>query len=261
MNNTLSVPYPVPPAAAMPEPLQTIFLWVTIVASVVMLLVAARQSLKQRSGVPVLLVFAGFTSIVMETVVTFLGHAIHPVEGQIMMFEAVNRAIPWHIALGYMVGFGLFYLILYPNYLAGKLSSAQIWKVCLSTAVCYFFGEAYFVSNGLWVYYDYQPMRIWHGTAPLTWNFLNTSSMMVSATVMFIALPHLKNAVSQLALLLLAPMGAYMGHMGAGFPMYNAMNTGWPTWVMEISGALSIALALVSIWLCSLVLLRFQSKD
>jgi hypothetical protein len=205
-----------------------------------------------------LLVGAGFTSIIMEPVVTLLGHAIHPVGGQLMMFESANRAIPWHIALGYAVGFGIFYLTLYPAYLAGRLTSAQIWKTCLITAACYFLGEAYFVSNGLWVYYDYQPMWLWHGTAPVTWNFLNTASMIASAVVMFVALPYLKNTASQLALLLLAPMGAYMGHMGAGFPMYNAMNSTWPAWAIEVGGALSIVLALVIIWLSSVVLLRFQ---
>lgn len=256
--NTLSVPYPIPPAAVMPEPLQSIFLWATIAAVAVVALVALVMGMKRRSAVPLLLVGGGFTCIIMETVVTNLGHAIHPAPGQIMLFEMVSRAIPWHIALGYCAGFGIFYLTLYPAFMAGRLRSAQIWKTCLITAALYFIGEAYPVSQGLWIYYDYQPMRIWNGTAPLTWNFLNACCMMVSATVIFVALPYLKNRLSQLSILLLAPVGAYMGHMGAGFPMYNAMNSTLPTWAIELSGALSIALALVLIWLCSVVLERMQ---
>lgn len=258
--NTLSVPWPVPPDAAMPEPLQTIFLWITIVGAAAVLLWGIAMSAKRGTAVPALLVLGGLTSILMETVVTFLGHAVHPPTGQIMMFEMVGRAIPWGIALGYMAGFGVFYLCLYPAFVAGELRGAKIWKVCVITAVSYFIGEAYFVSNGLWVYYDYQPMRIWNGTAPLTWNWLNTCSMMVSATVMFVALPYLRNPLSQSLLLLLAPAGAYMGHMGAGFPMYNAMNSTLPNWAIEISGALSIFLALVIIWLCVVVLERVQER-
>jgi hypothetical protein len=260
MNNTLSVPWPIPPEVAMPEPLQTIFLWLTIVAAVAILVIAGFMSVKRRSAVPVLMALGGFTSIIMESVVTFLGHAVHPPSGQIMLFEAASRAIPWHIALGYMAGFGLFYLTLYPAFVEGRLRSAQIWKTCLITAALYFVGEAYPVSHGLWVYYDYQPMQIWHGTAPLTWNFLNACCMMVSATVIFVALPYLKNLLSQLSILLLAPVGAYMGHMGAGFPMYNAMNSTLPTWAIEISGALSIVLALVLIWLCDVVLQSAQNQ-
>lgn len=261
MNNIISVSYPIPPEAVMPEPLQTIFLWATIAAVVVVAVIAAAMSTKRRSAIPLLLVAGGFTSIIMESVVTNLGHAIHPATGQIMLFEAASRAIPWHIALGYCAGFGIFYLTLYPNYVAGNLRAAQIWKTCLITAALYFVGEAYPVSHGLWVYYDYQPMQIWHGTAPLTWNFLNACCMMVSATLIFIALPYLKSLPSQLLILLLAPTGAYMGHMGAGFPMYNAMNSTLPHWAIEISGALSIFLALLIIWLCSVVLERMQQQQ
>jgi hypothetical protein len=260
MNNIISVPYPIPPEAVMPAQLQSIFLWATVAAVAVVLAFAANMAVKRRSAVPVLLVLGGFTSIIMESVVTFLGHAIHPAQGQIMLFEAASRAIPWHIALGYCAGFGIFYLTLYPNFVAGKLGSKQIWKTCLITAALYFIGEAYPVSQGLWIYYDYQPMHIWHGTAPLTWNFLNACCMMVSATVIFVALPYLKSLPSQLMILLLAPVGAYMGHMGAGFPMYNAMNSTLPTWAIELSGALSIFLALVIIWLCSVVLQSVQNQ-
>ena len=261
MNNIISVPWPIPPEATIPEPLQTIVLSLAAIGAATILVFGVIMAFKRRSAVPVLMVLGGFTSIMMETVVTYLGHAIHPVSGQIMLFEMAGRAIPWHIALGYMAGFGLFYLCLYPAFVEGRLQSQQIWMTCLITAACYFVGEAYPVSHGLWIYYDYQPMWLWHGTAPLTWNFLNACCMMVSATVIFVALPYLKTLPSQLLILLLAPAGAYMGHMGAGFPMYNAMNSTLPHWVIEVSGALSIFLALVIIWLCSVVLQSAQKRN
>lgn len=258
MNNIMSVPYPIPPVTTIPEPLQTILLVGAAGGAIAVALVAIKIGMKRRTAVPLLMVLGGFTSIIMETLVTFLGHAVHPETGQIMLFEMANRAIPWHIALGYCAGFGLFYLTLYPNFVDGKLTSRQIWKTTFITAACYFIGEAYPVSHGLWIYYDYQPMWLWHGTAPLTWNFLNACCMMVSATVIFVALPYLKSLPSQWMILLLAPVGAYMGHMGAGFPMYNAMNSTLPNWAIEVSGALSIFLALVIVWLCSVVLLKIQ---
>lgn len=258
--NTLAVPWPVPPEASMPEPLQTIFLWLALAGAVAVLAWGIVMGMKRRTAVPALMVLGGFTSIIMETLVTFLGHAVHPPTGQIMLFEMASRAIPWHIALGYMAGFGIFYLCLYPAYVEGRLTRGMIWKTCIITAVLYFIGEAYPVSHGLWIYYDYQPMRIWNGTAPLTWNWLNACAMMASTTLMFVVLPYLRNFVSQLSLLVLAPIGAYMGHMGAGFPMYNAMNSTLPHWAIEISGALSILFSLVLIWVCSVVLDRFQER-
>ncbi len=253
MTNQLTVNFPVPPELVIPATLQSVFLYATIAAAAVVTGVALMMSIKRRTAVPLLMVIGGLAAILMEPVVTYLGHAVHPKAGQIVMFETVNRAIPWHIGLGYMAGFGIFYLLLYTKHVAGTLTTRGIWKVTLITALCYCLGEAIPVSNGLWAYYDYQPLWIWHGTAPPTWNILNATCMLTSTTLMFVALPHLKG-IAQLLLIPLAVAGAYMGHMGAGFPMYNAMNTDWPSWAMELSGVVTVGLALLIIWICSLVL-------
>jgi len=255
MTNQLTVNFPVPPELVIPATLQDIFLYATIAAAAVVTGVALRMSIRRHSAVPLLMVIGGLAAILMEPVVTYLGHAVHPKAGQIIMFEAVNRAIPWHIGLGYMAGFGIFYLLLYTKHVAGTLTAATIWKTVLITALCYCLGEAIPVSNGLWAYYDYQPLWWWHGTAPPTWNILNATCMLTSTTLMLVALPHLKG-IAQLLLVPLAVAGAYMGHMGAGFPMYNAMNTDLPHWAIELSGVATVAMALVIVWVCSLVLTR-----
>ncbi|MDB5972344.1 MAG: hypothetical protein JWQ90_4794 [Hydrocarboniphaga sp.] len=255
MSNQLTVNFPVPPDAAIPEGLQTIFLYLTIAATAGVLVWALLMARNHRSAVPVLMVAAGFAAVPLETIVTFLGHAIHPAPGQIMMFNAVDRAIPWHIALGYAAGFGMFYLSCYPKMIADSFTNAFIWKACAITAVCYSIGEAYPVSHGLWVYYDYQPLRWWSGTAPLTWNVLNTICMLMGATLMHVTLPYLKG-LKQLLIVVLGPVGALMGHMGAGFPMYNAMNTDWPHWVIELSGVASVLIAILLIWICTILLTR-----
>ncbi|MDB5971496.1 MAG: hypothetical protein JWQ90_3946 [Hydrocarboniphaga sp.] len=251
----LSVNFPVPPEASIPQGLQTVFLYATIFAVVGVLIAAMVMARRYRSAVPVLMVVAGFAAILLETIVTFLGHAIHPAPGQITLFQAVDRAIPWHIALGYTAGFGIFYLTLYPKMVGQSLTRPYIWKTVLITAVCYFLGEAYPVSHGLWIYYDYQPLWLWHGTAPLTWNILNSCCMLMGATLMYVTLPHLKGW-KQILIVPMGPMGALMGHAGAGFPMYNAMNTDWPHWVLELSGVATIAMALLLVWICGLLLTR-----
>jgi hypothetical protein len=259
MGNQIAVNFPVPPDAVMPEPLQFIFLVLTAVAAAVVLAWSFQLAFKYKSPVPVMMAVGGFVAIIMETVVTFLGHAIHPEPGQIQFFKAVNRAIPWHIALGYMAGFGIFYLYMYSKLQRGELGTGTIWKSAIISAVGYFVGEAYFVSNGLWVYYDYQPLHIWKGTAPLTWNWLNTACMFTGFTLMYYMSQYLKG-VGSVILPALAASGAYVGHMGAGFPMYNAMNTDWPVWVLELSGVASIAFAVLYIWLSGRVLLAIQAS-
>lgn len=194
----------------------------------------------------------------MEPVVTYLGHAVHPEPGQIVMFRSVDRAIPWHIGLGYMAGFGLFYLSLYGRWLDRTLTASRIWTITLVTAACYFVGEAIPVSSGLWAYYGHQPLWLWKGTAPVIWNVLNATCMLTSTTLMLVALPHLKG-VALLLLVPLAAAGACMGHMGARFLYYNAINSTLPGWAIETSGALSVGLAGVIVWLCTLLLTRGEA--
>jgi hypothetical protein len=242
----------------MPAALQHGLLVLTIVLAAAVTVLAAAISFKGRTAIPLLLVVGGFVAILMEPVVTFLGHAVHPAAGQIVMFRTVDRAIPWHIAFAYMAGFGIFNLILYAKLASDALTAKAIWTATLITAACYFFGEAFPVSHGLWAYYDYQPLWLWKGTAPLTWNILNATCMLTSFTLMVVALPHLKG-IAQLLLLPLAPAGAYMGHLGAGFPMYNVVNSGAPDWLKEVSGVVTVAMALLIVWICVIVLTRLRA--
>jgi hypothetical protein len=181
-----------------------------------------------------------------------LGHGIHPKIGQITLFETVDRAIPWHIALGYMAAFGIFYLLVYLKHAAGTLTPPVLWKISLTAALCFYVGEAYPVEHGLWAYYDYQPLWIWKGTAPPTWSLLNATSMLTSATLMILMIPHLKG-VAKIILIPLAVSGAFMGHLGAGFAMYNAMNSAMPEWVVQASGVVTVGMALLLIWICTLL--------
>jgi hypothetical protein len=244
---------PATPVIEINESLQFIFLWITVVLCVVVTGVSVGFSIRYKSAVPVLMVLGGLAAILMEPVVTMLGHAVHPQLGQIQMFESVDRHIPWHIALGYMAGFGILYLILFAKQAAGTLTSPSIWKIFLVTALCYYLGEAYPVEHGLWGYFGYQPLWIWKGTAPPTWSILNATCMLTSATLMLKMIPYLKG-IFQLLLIPLAVAGAFMGHMGAGFPMYNAMNSAAPHWLMEASGLASIGMALLLVWVCTLLL-------
>jgi hypothetical protein len=244
---------PSTPIIEINESLQIIVLWITVVLSVVITGVSIGFSIRYKSAVPLLMVLGGLAAILMEPVVTLLGHAVHPQLGQIQMFESVDRPIPWHIALGYMAGFGIFYLILFAKQAAGTLTAASIWKIFWVTAACYYLGEAYPVEHGLWGYFDYQPLWVWKGTAPPTWSVLNATCMLTSATLILKMVPYLKG-IFQLLLIPLAIAGAFMGHMGAGFPMYSAMNSAAPHWLMEASGFATIGMALLLVWICTLLL-------
>ncbi|SCW78045.1 hypothetical protein SAMN02927924_02853 [Sphingobium faniae] len=238
------------PILQMPEPLQTIFFWVTLVLAASVFLYSLKMARRDGSLVPPLLVIGAFTSIILETLVGYLGHVTHPSGGSIALFSAVDRTIPWHIALGYTFGFGVVYLIIYRQAMAGTIRRSLIWKTGAITVTCYYFGEIVGVSTGLWAYFEPAPLWIWKATAPLTWSFMNSSAELFGASLIAFLLPQL-TGVRQLLVPVLTTMGTLMGHFGTNFILFNVMNASVSRTVMEAGGVATILLAMIMWWIAS----------
>lgn len=244
---------PAPPLN-MPEPLQIIFLYATIGVTLLYFIFCVVISVRRQTAMPLLLMLAGFCSIPMESIVTYLGHAEHPQGGNIALFHAVDRFIPWHIALGYTVAFGLFNLLIWQKVEDGSITRLYIWISCIITVLCYQIAEIAGVSGKLWVYYDPQPVWLLHFTAPLTWSFLNAACMVMSIGLIVFLLPFL-TGIKRLLIPVLGPVGALMGHMGAGWPMYNIINSDASPLVMQLSGVAAIVLSVLVWWTASLLIM------
>ena len=209
--NTLLVNFPVPPDAAMPEPLQTIMFWLTGTLAAATFAYSLLMSKRQGSALPVLLVIGAGVAILLERIVGFLGHVIHPATGSIEMFSAVNRTIPWHMGFAYIAAFGAVYLVIYARAINGPVNSNYVWGTFAVSVAAYILVEIYPVQAGLWVYYDHQPLWLWRGMAPLTWSFLNSASEIAGIALVYLLLPALVGW-RQLLVIVLGPMGALMGH-------------------------------------------------
>jgi len=242
------------PLLAMPEPLQKIFLFATVMLTVLFVLFGAHLSLRLKTFTPLLLILAGFCAIPMESVVTYLGHAEHPQIGNFALFRAMDRSIPWHIALGYTVAFGLLNIFIWLKVRNGTISMRYVFTASIMTVACYQVGETAGVSTGLWVYFPPQPVWLLHFTAPLPWSFLNAACMIMSAALIMFLLPHL-SGFRRLLIPVLGPVGAYMGHMGAGWPMYNVINSDAPAWAMQCSGVAAIGLSELVWWVAGLMMM------
>lgn len=240
------------PVWVMPEPAQTIFLVFAASLALAVLIYGLVLARQYNSIMPVLLPLAGFCAIPLETIVTYLGHATHATVGNIALFRAVDRTIPWYIAFGYMAGFGLLYLLLYKQTMDRTLTRKFIWSAGFVAAGCYYLAEIAGVSTGLWGYFEPQPIWIWKMTAPPTWSFLNATCELFGGCLIMFLLPELRG-IKQALVLVLAPMGAFMGHLGAGFPFYNAINADVSPLVMNLSALFSIGLCLVAWWIASIL--------
>ena len=238
------------PLVHMPEPLQTIFFWITMVLATLVLLYSLTLARRDKSLIPPLLVVGGFTSILLEALVGYLGHVTHPSLGSITLFSALDRTIPWHIALGYTFGFSIVYLVMYNQAIAGTIRPSLIWKTGFISVLCYYFGEIAGVSTGLWVYFEPAPLWIWKMTAPLTWSFMNSSAELFGAALIVFLLPKLKGA-RQLLVPVLATMGTMMGHFGTNFVLFNVINSSASRPAMEAAGISTIILSMIMWWISS----------
>lgn len=261
MVNTLEVNFPVAPAVAMPEPLQTIFFYVTAVGAAAVFIYSLFMSRRYGSAIPTLMVIGSAVAIVLEPLVGFLGHVVHPAEGSMRMFEAYTRVIPWHMGLAYIAAFGAINLVMFPRIAAGAITPRYVWTSCAVSVTAYILIEMYPVQAGLWVYYDNQPLWLWQGMAPLTWSFLNTACEILGPALVAVMFPYLKGP-RQLLVVALIPMAALMGHLGAGWPMYTIMNSSaaQSSLLVQGSGIVTVGLALLVMQLAR-VLLSSQNRS
>ena len=254
--NAASSDYPSAPIdAVMPAATQQVTLWIAIVALTCFVLYAAWKSAQQKSALPLLYFIAGFCTILLEPLVTHMGHAVHPEIGQISLFKTADRAIPWHIALIYSFYFGAVYLFLMPRLIKPDVSSGFIWKAYFTICALAYVIEIVPVHLGLWVYYDKQALWLWKGGMPLFWTFVNAACIFFPMALMKLMYASL-TGIKQLLVIPLSVMGANMAHFGAGVPFYNATNSDASSALVELSGLTSVALALLIVHICVCIIVR-----
>jgi hypothetical protein len=239
-----------PYEAVMPAATQHTVLWIAAVVLAGFVLLAGWKSWREKSALPLLYLVAGFCTILMEPLVTHMGHALHPLVGQVSLFKSADRAIPWHAALIYSFYFGGVYLFLMPKLVHPNVTSRFIWKSYFVVCALAYLLELVPVQLGLWVYYDRQALWLWHGGMPLWWVFVNVACIYWPMALMKIMRPYLVG-FGQLLVIPLSVMGANMAHFGAGVVFYNATNSSASDWVVQVAGLASVGLALLIVHICT----------
>lgn len=254
---TLVVDFPVGPDAVMPEPIQTIMFWFMVLASLGVLAAGIRMAKNMKSAIPILLVLAAGASAPLENIIAFLGHLVHPPEGNMAMFKSVDRVFPWHMGLGYVAVFGTVFLVIYAKARNGGVPPGFVWATFAVSVIGYIFFEIIPVQTGLWAYYDHQPLWLWQGMAPLPWSFMNSAAEIMGIALICLMLPVL-TGWRQILILVLGPTGSVMGHLGSGWPIYNIMNSTAAEnfWILQLSGLLTISLTLMVVWVSATILSR-----
>lgn len=239
--------------AVMPAAAQEIVLWIAAIALGAFVLIALAMCVKHRSALPLLFLVAGFCAILLEPMVTHVGHAIHPEIGQIQLFKTLDRAIPWHIATIYAFYFGGVFMFMFSRIREGRFTREFVWKSYFFTCALAYLIEIVPLQIGLWIYYEPQALWVWKGGMPLFWTFVNAGCIYMALTMIKLFYPVLRGW-KEVFVVPVAGMGVIMGHFGAGYPYYNAANSAAPQWVVEAAGFGSVAMALTIVWFCSRLL-------
>ena len=244
--NTMSVSFAVAPQLTMNPLAQNVALASGAIGMLICLIIGWRMSLKYKTPLPFLFPIAGACDVVLEPVICFLGHAVHAQVGQIMLFETNQRPIPVHVALLYGVYYGPVWLFLFHRFMTAGLSNAFLWK---TFAVLFVFAQLFEiapVNYGLWYHYGYHPFRFGEQGEPLFFPVVNLVPAFLGF-LLIIKYRHLLAGWKSLLIIPLTQAAAYMGHLGAGFPYYNVINSSASETMVQWACIASVLLALAFI--------------
>lgn len=206
-------------------------------------------AIREKSWLPVCFILGGLLTLYLEPVVDLLGNAVHPQVGQFNILTTNGHAVPWAVFVGYVWYFAALPLLTYQSLKTQTLTRVLVWKLFLSVVVTAAIVEQIPLHFGTWVYYGFQPLKI--GYMPLWWICANTAAVLVPFLILYKLFPTLIGYRAILAVAII-PMGAFMGHSAAGWPMYNALGTETDTLarpLMYLASVSSIALSALIVWI------------
>lgn len=235
--------------AAMPATQET-FTWVWALIALASILYCSWQSLRQRSGLPLAILVGSSLSMFAEALVIRDMHCWYPAVGQITAFTSNGQSIPLFVPFAYVFFFAPGILMLMQAFERG-MSQYRFWATYGAAILGVLVYEYVGLSNGLWLYYGDHPLML--AGLPLTWAVLNPLLLLVPAVVLFKLHAHLKGPALLLVVVFMAAQVTGLERL-IGYPIYAAINSNVSSGVALAAALLSIAMALIVVWLCARLL-------
>ena len=135
---------------------------------------------------------------------------------------------------------------LFHRFMTAGLSNAFLWR---TFAVLFVFAQLFEiapVNYGLWYHYGYHPFRFGEQGEPLFFPVVNLVPAFLGF-LLIIKYRHLLAGWKSLLIIPLTQAAAYMGHLGAGFPYYNVINSSVSETMVQWACIASVLLALAFI--------------
>lgn len=245
-------PYDHPLNLAM-QTVATVVLWV---AFAVILGIAVRRGLRERSWFPVILVLAVAVGSVIEPLYDIAYHLLWYVPGQWTLLTSFDIPQPVWVMPAYVFVFAAPALYLYPRFERG-VGRREVFRFAGLTMVTTAIFETSAINLGLYTYYGPHAFRFLG--YPLWIAVVEAAQITGFAVLAAVCHQRLQNGPSVLGLFVLYPAHFAYALLGAGFPALIAINSPHPsTGLVWGASTLSIGFAVVALLLVTELLVTRQ---
>jgi hypothetical protein len=217
--------------------------WAAVFGCMVVAFLVAATIAWRRTGSPVgiLLLVGGALAVTNEVIIDELGLIWHHAIGQFTVFETFGRPIPLWALFAHTAYFGGL-TWLFATYLYRRPTRAGIWKAVAALLASNAALDIAILATDVYSYYGHPPFSI--GGFPLYFVLVNGGGVLLSAVTLVTA-PELFAGQRRWAIPIL-PIGTQLGSAGLiGMPVFSALHTNQPRWVLWAAGSVTIALGVL----------------
>jgi hypothetical protein len=187
----------------------------------------------------------GLVANLIEAELDNLGLLWFARDNHLIVFHSFGRYMPLYVTLGYGFYFGALTYFTVDALRRGR-GGRYLWGIYLFGLVFDWALETVGGELGVYRYFGPQPYRVL--TEPLWWIFVNPALPLAAGGLFHVMRDRLRGARA-LAVVPLLPMcyGATYGALA--WPMFVALNSRVPGWVIWVAGAVTAAFSLAFAWL------------
>jgi len=245
--------HPTTPMPFIPEMIFTVFLGIPVAFGVFF---AIKHLVTGRGPLLAYCLLGGAVACLFEPIVDTLGLCYIRQEATLTTFSSMGRDFPLFINFVYIwyVG-GLAYLA-YRIYSTG-VTRKGLFQLYLIDVFINIWLESPGVLMGAYEYYGPQPLNFWG--LPLWWVCVNPIMPMTAGALIYKLKPHLPGW--RLALVVaFIPMSDGIANAATAWPMWTALNLDAPLWATHLAWLVTVGLALVCVWILSLIVARPEDE-
>jgi len=208
---------------------------------------AMRTSRRGKTLIPLMCMLGGAMTIFLEPLVDAQLQVWWPIHYQPDVLHVWGRNIPVMILFVVTWYFGLNAAMRY-QWMQDKGPATRLWTLYAIEVGCALALEPPAIQLRLWHYYGDQGFRIFG--YPIWWPFVGGACCMAAGTVVYLLAPYL-TGIRVVLVAFIVPMAVAAAYWGVGWPMFNVLNTQPAKWVVYPASFLSIGLAFLVVWICT----------